>query len=337
MRQYHGELQGLEQLKREAVTAERYGDAADLKASIDDVRIQLASAIHHAGSPYSYSSEGRGRKRSESPHRHHIGVSDSLSDVRHINKLPSDHYAPETVVPTRPRQRRSTTADAACVARSRPVSSSAMASVSYPRPQPQPSNKRLHVDSEQSRGARHLTSQSGAQHYRKYDTPAPLPSRTELYDRLLGLRQYQSILEGELVAIRTRRRQTEQRALVHTKISTPSSPLLTRLRDELRMVQKEREDLAEKRRELEQTRVRVRPKDIVTLQRAKALLARSQCGAEEERRQWESELAHIRGRIERLGRQQRERLELSHRCRAALQRERLESRILREELANETQ
>ena len=41
------------------------------------------------------------------------------------------------------------------------------------------------------------------------------------------------------------------------------------------------------------------------------------------------------GRIDRLARLQRERLESSHRRRASLQRERLEGRILREELAKE--
>ena len=56
---------------------------------------------------------------------------------------------------------------------------------------------------------------------------------------------------------------------------------------------------------------------------------------EEHRRRTEGELSAAQGRIDRLARLQRERLESSHRRRASLQRERLEGRILREELAKE--
>ena len=53
------------------------------------------------------------------------------------------------------------------------------------------------------------------------------------------------------------------------------------------------------------------------------------------RRSAQSELDAAQARIDRLAKVQRERLEVSHRRRESLQRELLEGRILREELAGE--
>ena len=102
-----------------------------------------------------------------------------------------------------------------------------------------------------------------------------------------------------------------------------------------RAIERMRRENKEKRRELETTRLRVRPKDIATLQRAKALVAKTQGAVDEQRRDTAKDLAAVQVRIDRLARQQRERLELSHRRRGALLRERLEVRILREALAEE--
>ena len=163
----------------------------------------------------------------------------------------------------------------------------------------------------------------------------PTARREDLYAALMSMRRKESALEAELMALKTRRRQREQRAMTAARAAAGISPAAARLRDELMAVQRQRDLIAEKGRELEQTRLRVRPKDIATLQRAKALVAKTQEAVDEQRRKSEGDLGAVQGRIDRLARVQRERLELSHRHRAALQRERLEGRILREELAFE--
>ena len=149
------------------------------------------------------------------------------------------------------------------------------------------------------------------------------------------MRRREAALQGELVALRTRRRQGEQRALASAKAAATLSSHGARLRDDLLSLQRQREQLAEKSRELEQSRLRVRPKDIATLARAQKLLAKSAEGVDEMRRSAQSELDAAQARIDRLAKVQRERLEVSHRRRESLQRELLEGRILREELAGE--
>ena len=167
---------------------------------------------------------------------------------------------------------------------------------------------------------------SGAQHG---------AGREDLYGQLLAIRRREAVLEAELVAIKTRRRQREAKALGAAKAAAALSPAAARLRDELLVVQRHRDSIAEKQRQLEQAQLRVRPKDLATLQRARELVARTSGDMEEHRRRTEGELSAAQGRIDRLARLQRERLESSHRRRASLQRERLEGRILREELAKE--
>ena len=167
---------------------------------------------------------------------------------------------------------------------------------------------------------------SGAQHG---------AGREDLYGQLLAMRRREAVLEAELVAIKTRRRQREAKALGAAKAAAALSPAAARLRDELLVVQRHRDSIAEKQRQLEQAQLRVRPKDLATLQRARELVARTSGDMEEHRRRTEGELSAAQGRIDRLARLQRERLESSHRRRASLQRERLEGRILREELAKE--
>ena len=167
---------------------------------------------------------------------------------------------------------------------------------------------------------------SGAQHG---------AGREDLYGQLLAMRRREAVLEAELIAIKTRRRQREAKALGAAKAAAALSPAAARLRDELLVVQRHRDSIAEKQRQLEQAQLRVRPKDLATLQRARELVARTSGDMEEHRRRTEGELSAAQGRIDRLARLQRERLESSHRRRASLQRERLEGRILREELAKE--
>jgi hypothetical protein len=159
--------------------------------------------------------------------------------------------------------------------------------------------------------------------------------REDLYGQLLAMRRREAVLEAELIAIKTRRRQREAKALGAAKAAAALSPAAARLRDELLVVQRHRDSIAEKQRHLEQSQLRVRPKDLATLQRARELVARTSGDTEEHRRRTEGELSAAQGRIDRLARLQRERLESSHRRRASLQRERLEGRILREELAKE--
>ena len=99
-------------------------------------------------------------------------------------------------------------------------------------------------------------------------------------------------------------------------------------------LQKKRELIAEKTRALQHTKLRVRPSDMKTLQRAKALVA-EQPGASGELREEEEAVASAEAAIERLARKQREQLALSQRRRGNLARELVEERILREELAAE--
>jgi hypothetical protein len=144
--------------------------------------------------------------------------------------------------------------------------------------------------------------------------------REDLYGQLLAMRRREAVLEAELIAIKTRRRQREAKALGAAKAAAALSPAAARLRDELLVVQRHRDSIAEKQRHLEQSQLRVRPKDLATLQRARELVARTSGDTEEHRRRTEGELSAAQGRIDRLAR---------------LQRERLEGRILREELAKE--
>ena len=179
----------------------------------------------------------------------------------------------------------------------------------------------------------------GAQHSLPVSTsrpppppPAPL-NREALHEALLASGRKESALASELTALRTRRRQLEQRAINAAKAAATVSPHAARLRDDLLAIQRQRERLAEKTRELELQRTRVRPKDIATLQRAKELMAKTQGGVDEARRQSAGEVEAAQARVERLARQQRDRLETSHRQHASLLREQIEGRVLREELA----
>ena len=80
--------------------------------------------------------------------------------------------------------------------------------------------------------------------------------------------------------------------------------------------------------------MRVRPKDIKTLARAKALVnphgvdLNAEVVAKEE-----EEVAAVQAAVDRLARRQRELLQTSQRKRSTLERELIEERILRDELA----
>ena len=93
--------------------------------------------------------------------------------------------------------------------------------------------------------------------------------------------------------------------------------------------------LAEKTRELHHTKLRVRPKDIQTLERAKALVQPKMGEVERAAEGDAAKAAEVQGAIDRLARRQREQLQLSQHQRDDLERELIEERILREELAAE--
>ena len=145
------------------------------------------------------------------------------------------------------------------------------------------------------------------------------------------------MLEAELLALKTRRRQREQKAISTSKaVAAPGKSALARhLRDELIELQKKREVLAEKTRELQHTKLRVRPKDIKTLERARALVE-PKVGDHAKQAQADADkAAEVQATIDKLARRQREQLQLSQRGRAIVERELIEERILREELAAE--
>ena len=108
-----------------------------------------------------------------------------------------------------------------------------------------------------------------------------------------------------------------------------------RLKDELTRLQKQRELIATKARELQQTRLRVRPKDVATLQRARQLVNPDGADLRAASQEEDREVDGAQKAVDRLQRKQRELLQSSQARRADLERELVEERILRDELAGE--
>ena len=79
----------------------------------------------------------------------------------------------------------------------------------------------------------------------------------------------------------------------------------------------------------------MRPKDIHTLQRARALVQPKLGACDEENDRAESQLAEAQAAVDRLARQQREQLRRSQDARFDLARELVEERILKTELATD--
>ena len=165
--------------------------------------------------------------------------------------------------------------------------------------------------------------------------PQPPLSREMLYEQLQLARRRESVLQTELVALRTRRRQREARAIAATKSASSTSPAAARLHAELLELQRKRDIIVEKSRELQQTKRRVRPKDIHTLQRARALVQPKLGACDEENDRAESQVAEAQAAVDRLARQQREQLRRSQDARVDLARELVEERILKFELATD--
>lgn len=90
------------------------------------------------------------------------------------------------------------------------------------------------------------------------------------------LRRLETKLQGELDAMRTRRRQWEARAKSGASARSAArgdeSHVLTTLRAELMQLRQKHEQAEVRLRGLKQQRLRVRPKDIQTLDRARSLL-----------------------------------------------------------------
>lgn len=158
-------------------------------------------------------------------------------------------------------------------------------------------------------------------------------SDAALYAHVQDLRRKESILQAELVALRTRRRQREAGTLA--RAASSNSPTVERLRKTLVEVQRKRELIAAKNKELQQTKLRVRPRDLRTLQRAREVLEPKLGERDDENREAEDQLALERAKIEKLQRQQREALRRSQDQRMELYRELIEERILKDELAAE--
>ena len=114
-----------------------------------------------------------------------------------------------------------------------------------------------------------------------------------------------------------------------------ASPAAARLHAELLELQRKRDIIVEKSRELQQTKRRVRPKAIHTLQRARALVQPKLGACDEENDRAESQVAEAQAAVDRLARQQREQLRRSQDARVDLARELVEERILKFELATD--
>jgi len=99
------------------------------------------------------------------------------------------------------------------------------------------------------------------------------------------------------------------------------------LRDELIMVQRQRDLVAEKTRELQANKLRVRPKDVKTLARAKALVNPNgvDLNAEAVRGEEES-VAQAQAQVDRLSRRQRVLLQETQGKRVDLERDLVEER-----------
>jgi hypothetical protein len=164
---------------------------------------------------------------------------------------------------------------------------------------------------------------------------APPLSVARLEEELQLARRRATILEAELIALRTRRRQRESRALASSKTHAGASPSVARLHEQLLSLQRQREALAQKSRELQQTKRKVRPKDIHTLQRARALVEPKLTARDAEQDAAEAKLKEVQAGVDKLSQQQRDQLYRSQEARNALQRELIEERILKLELADE--
>ena len=168
----------------------------------------------------------------------------------------------------------------------------------------------------------------------------PAASREVLASQLSEAQRKESVLQAELVALKTRRRQRENRALAASKVaaSTATTPSAARLRDELMQLQKQRDLIATKTRELQANKRRVRPNDIKVIERARALVNPEGMNLQAEAVAREEEAVDAaQAQVDRLALRQRDLLQVSQTRRATLARELVEERLLREELAAEVE
>ena len=165
----------------------------------------------------------------------------------------------------------------------------------------------------------------------------PSGSVESLTTQLAEARSKETVLQAELLALKTRRRQREGRALAASKLasSTANSAESSRLKDELIHLQKQRDLLSDKTRELQSTKMRVRTRDLKTLALAKNLVNPHGIDLEAEARSNEEEaVLAAQAQVDRLQRRQRELLISTQKRRATLERELVEERVLRDALAD---